>query len=73
VITPELTVMAIGPPLRMGHFASMVLFAALVSVALACLAPRRTAVQRVKYAVWSLFLFLAIGVGIAWLMYPFSR
>jgi hypothetical protein len=50
----------------------MVLFALLVSVAFACLG-RQTVGRRIKYALWSFLLFLAIGVGIAWLMYPFSR
>jgi hypothetical protein len=34
---------------------------------------RRRPIDRVKYIVWSLFLFLLIGVGIGWAMYPFSR
>ncbi len=54
------------------HFWAMLSFAALVSLALACLT-RRTAAERVKYAVWSFCLFIVIGVGVAWLMYPFSR
>jgi hypothetical protein len=54
------------------HFAAMVAFAALVSVAFAALA-RGPAGERFKYALVSLALFLAIGIGIAWLMYPFSR
>ncbi|MGH9746393.1 MAG: hypothetical protein ACRD59_09850 [Candidatus Acidiferrales bacterium] len=54
------------------HFWAMVLFALFVSMALACLT-RRTAGERVRYAVVSLLLFLLIGVGAAWLMYPFSR
>jgi hypothetical protein len=57
---------------HVSHFAAMVAFAACVSVALACLA-RGSAVARIKYALLSLALFLVIGVGIAWLMYPFSR
>ena len=50
----------------------MVLFALLVSVALACLG-RQTLAARIKFALWSFALFLVIGVGVAWLMYPFSR
>ena len=56
----------------MSHFFSMVIFALLISLALACLG-RRTMAARVKYALWSFALFIAIGVGVAWLMYPFSR
>jgi len=50
----------------------MVAFALLVSIVLAGLA-RRTMAERVRYALWTLMMFLVIGVGIAWLMYPFSR
>ncbi|MGC2417444.1 MAG: hypothetical protein WA434_06840 [Candidatus Acidiferrales bacterium] len=58
--------------LHLSHFAAMVIFALLVSIALAGLGGHTTA-QRIKYALWSLVLFLAIGIGLAWLMYPFSR
>jgi len=34
---------------------------------------RRTFAARLKFAPWSLALFLILGVGLAWLMYPFSR
>lgn len=54
------------------HFPAMLIFALLVSVALAGLG-RHSAAQRIKYALWSFVLFLAVGVGLAWLMYPFSR
>jgi hypothetical protein len=57
---------------HLGHFPAMLLFALLVSIALAGLGGHSTA-QRVKYAVWCFALFLAIGIGLAWLMYPFSR
>ena len=56
----------------LGHFPALVLFAALVSAALGCLVRRGTA-QRIHYALRSFILFLVVGVGIAWLMYPFSR
>ncbi len=58
--------------LRVSHFAAMAIFAVLVSMALACFS-RQTLAARVKFALWSLALFLILGVGIAWLMYPFSR
>jgi multidrug transporter EmrE-like cation transporter len=50
----------------------MVLFAALVSVALASLG-RRSMRVRIRYALWTLAVFLIVAVGIAWLMYPLSR
>jgi len=58
--------------LHLSHFPAMVVFALLVSVALAGLGGH-TPGQRIKYALWSFLMFLAIGVGLAWLMYPFSR
>ncbi len=58
--------------MHLNHLLSMMLFAMLVSLGLACLG-RRTIAERVKYALWLLALFVAVGVGIAWLMYPLSR
>jgi hypothetical protein len=56
----------------LSHFWAMILFALFVSMALGCLT-RRTTLERIKYAAWSFLLFLLIGIGAAWLMYPFSR
>jgi len=50
----------------------MVLFALLISIVFGFLSRRRTS-ERIKYILWSLILFLLIGVGIGWAMYPFSR
>jgi len=50
----------------------MLLFAFLISIVFGFLS-RRQPVERVKYVIWSLILFLVIGVGIGWAMYPFSR
>jgi hypothetical protein len=58
--------------MHLNHLFSMMLFAALVSLGLACLG-QRTIAERVKYALSLLALFVAVGVGIAWLMYPLSR
>jgi hypothetical protein len=55
-----------------GHFTAMLSFAALASLALACIAQKSTA-ARIRFAAISFVLFMAIGIGIAWLMYPFSR
>jgi cytochrome bd-type quinol oxidase subunit 2 len=57
---------------HLGHLQAMTLFALLISIAFGFLSRRRTS-ERVKYIIWSLFLFLLIGVGIGWAMYPFSR
>ncbi|HEY4877999.1 MAG TPA: hypothetical protein VIH97_02650 [Candidatus Acidoferrales bacterium] len=56
----------------LNHFAAMLLFALLISVAFAALGQRR-GLERFRYAVWCFALFMLVGVGIAWLMYPFSR
>ncbi len=57
---------------KLSHFGAMLLFALFVSMALACLT-QRTALGWVRYALWSLTLFVVISVGVAWLMYPISR
>jgi len=56
----------------LNHFQSLLVFALCVSVVLACLTKRGTA-GRMKSALWSFFLFIAVGIALAWLMYPFSR
>jgi uncharacterized membrane protein len=64
--------MSIGTGFKLSHLQSMLLFAVLISIAFGFLS-RRQPIERLKYIVWSLFLFLLIGVGIGWAMYPFSR
>ena len=58
--------------LKLSHFQAMLLFALLISIVFGFLS-RRQPIERVKYVIWSLLLFLVIGVGIGWAMYPFSR
>lgn len=50
----------------------MTVFALMISIAFGFLS-RRGVSERFKYILWSLILFLLIGVGIGWAMYPFSR
>ncbi|HXO05785.1 MAG TPA: hypothetical protein VN884_09170 [Candidatus Sulfotelmatobacter sp.] len=57
---------------QISHLAAMCLFALLVSVALAGLT-KRTALERAKYAASCFLKFLAVGIAIGWLMYPFSH
>ena len=64
--------MNFGIGFKLSHLQSMMLFALLISIAFGFLSRRRP-IDRVKYIVWSLFLFFLIGVGIGWAMYPFSR
>jgi len=54
------------------RFQAFLLFAVVISIAFGFLGRRRPK-DRIKYILWSLFLFLAVGIGIAWAMYPFSR
>lgn len=58
--------------IKLSHFQAMLVFALVISVGFGFLARRRP-MDRLKYVLWSLFLFLLIGVGIGWAMYPFSR
>ena len=57
---------------KLSHLQAMLLFALVISITFGFLSRRRP-IERVKYIAWSLFLFLLIGVGIGWAMYPFSR
>ena len=57
---------------HLSHFQALLLFALVVSIAFGFLSRRRP-LDRVKYIVWSLVLFLLFGIGIGWAMYPFSR
>ena len=57
---------------QLSHFQALLLFVLIISTSFAFLS-RRTARDRVKYILWSLLMFLVIGIGIAWVMYPFSR
>lgn len=50
----------------------MLLFALVISMAFGFLSRRRP-IDRLKYMLWSLFLFLLVGIGIGWAMYPISR
>jgi NhaP-type Na+/H+ or K+/H+ antiporter len=58
--------------MTLSHFQGMVLFAVIVSVAFGFLSRRRP-LDRVKYIVWTLFVFLLVGIAVGWAMYPFSR
>ena len=64
--------MTVVHPLELTHFQAFLLFASVISVAFGFLGRRRSK-DRVKYILWSLFLFLLVGIGIGWAMFPFSR
>jgi hypothetical protein len=57
---------------KLSHFQALVLFALVISIAFGFLGRHRP-MDRVKYILWTLLLFLLIGVGIGWAMYPFSH
>ncbi len=60
------------PSLVLTHFQALLLFAMVISIAFGFLGRRRPK-DRVKYILWSLLLFLVVGIGIAWAMLPLSR
>jgi hypothetical protein len=57
---------------KLSHLEAMLVFALLLSTVFGFLS-RRPALERLRYILWSLFLFLLVAIGIGWLMYPFSR
>ena len=57
-------------PVSLTHMQAFLLFAAVISVAFGFLG-RRQPKDRLKYILWSFFMFLVFGVGIGWAMYPF--
>ena len=57
---------------KLNHFEALVVFALVISIAFGFLGRRRPK-DRVKYILWTLLLFVLIGVGIGWAMYPFSH
>jgi cytochrome bd-type quinol oxidase subunit 2 len=54
------------------HFPAMLIFAALISIAVGSIA-RRSTKRGIQYAVWTFVMFILVSVAVAWLMYPFSR
>ena len=64
--------MSFFSPLSLNHFQAFLLFAAVISLAFGYLGRRRPN-DRIRYILWSFFLFLVVGIGLAWVMYPFSR
>ncbi|HUL35778.1 MAG TPA: hypothetical protein VL128_17985 [Candidatus Eisenbacteria bacterium] len=60
------------PSLQLTHFQAFLLFSVVISVAFGFLGRRRPK-DRIRYILWTLILFLVIGIGIGWAMLPFSR
>lgn len=59
-------------PFSLTHLQAFLFFAAVISLCFGFLGRRRPK-DRVKYILWSFCLFLIVGIGLAWAMYPFSR
>jgi len=59
-------------PITLTHLQAFLLFAAIISIAFGFLG-RRNPKDRVRYILWTFVLFLLIGIGIGWAMFPFSR
>ena len=64
--------MSLTSGFQLSHFQAFLFFAAVISVAFGFLGRRQTK-DRIKYILWSFFLFLLVGISIGWAMYPFSR
>jgi Kef-type K+ transport system membrane component KefB len=58
--------------MRLNHFGDLMVFALLVSVALAFLS-KRTARERLTYTVYAFLAFVLVAIALGWVMYPFSR
>lgn len=56
--------------LELSHLQAMSLFALFTSLVFTFLS-KRSWRERGKYFLWCFFLFLLVGVGLGWLMYPF--
>ena len=50
----------------------MTLFAFFTSLVFTFLS-KKTRGEQAKYFLWTFFLFLLVGIGLGWLMYPFPR
>jgi len=59
-------------PITLTHIQAFLLFAGVISISFGFLG-RRQPRDRVRYILWTFFLFLLVGIGIGWAMYPFSR
>ena len=58
--------------LVLNHFQAMTVFAFFTSLVFAFL-NKLTWQERAKNFLWTFLLFLLVGVGLGWLMYPFPR
>ncbi|MGH9861961.1 MAG: hypothetical protein ACRD35_00910 [Candidatus Acidiferrales bacterium] len=58
--------------LELSHFQALTLFSFFTSVVFAFLT-KPTRRERLHYFLWSFGVFMLVGLGLGWLMYPFPR
>ena len=58
--------------LELTHFQAMTLFSFFTSLVFAFLT-KQSGRERAKYFLWVFSLFMLVGLGLGWLMYPFPR
>lgn len=62
----------LGLLVELSHIQAMTLFAFLTSLVFTFLS-KKGGRERTRYFLWTFFLFLLVGVGLGWLMYPFPH
>ncbi len=58
------------PLIELTHLQAMAVFAFFTSLVFSFLTKYGWK-ERARYFLWCFFLFMAVGVGLGWLMYPF--
>lgn len=56
--------------LELSHFQAMTLFSLFTALVFAFLT-KQGGRERARYFLWTFFLFMVVGLGLGWLMYPF--
>jgi len=64
--------MLLALALELTHFQALALFSFFTSLVFTFLT-KHGARERARYFAWSFGLFLLVGLGLGWLMYPFPR
>ncbi|HKZ52094.1 MAG TPA: hypothetical protein VJ085_02315 [Candidatus Acidoferrales bacterium] len=58
--------------LELSHLQAMTLFAFFTSLVFAFLGKQGRR-EQARYFLWCFLLFMLVGIGLGWLMYPFPR
>jgi len=58
--------------MQLSHLTLMILFALLISIAVAAVG-QRTVAARLRQAAWCFALLMLAAIGVAWLLFPRSR